>query len=264
MSPFAFRISIPAAIPTFVGLLVWGMSVTQVYTTVGQEAPTGGLTVSSKQEPTSQDQPAVAAAVQQKQDESSNDEGPSQFDKDVAFNYLKQVCAIGPRVSASPGMKKQQKLIQDHFKALGGKLYNQAFYARSPYTLRNVKLHNLIVRWHPRRKKRLLICCHYDTRPFPDRDPVNPQGTFIGANDGASGVALLMELGKHMQELDGPFGVDFIFFDGEEFVIQRQRDPMFLGSTFFRESVCGRQDRLEIRIWIVGRHGRRQRSTDTL
>ena len=77
-----------------------------------------------------------------------------------------------------------------------------------------------------------MICCHYDTRPFPDRDPVNPQGVFIGANDGASGAAFLCELGRHMPNQEGPVGYDFIFFDGEEFVYTRQH-PMFLGSTFF-------------------------------
>lgn len=157
----------------------------------------------------------------------------SQFDQLAAFGYMKDVCAIGPRVSATAGMRKQQKYIQDHFKKIGGKIFNQPFSARSPYTGKNVRLHNLIIQYHPERKKRILICCHYDTRPFPDMDKFNPRGTFIGANDGASGVGLLCELGKHMADLEGTLGVDFIFFDGEEFVIQRQRDPMFLGSTFF-------------------------------
>jgi Zn-dependent M28 family amino/carboxypeptidase len=56
---------------------------------------------------------------------------------------------------------------------------------------------------------------------------------FLGANDGASGVALLHELGKHMAALKGKYGVDFMFFDGEEFVFEYRRDPMFLGSTYF-------------------------------
>ena len=178
---------------------------------------TSGLTVNSGQQ---LDQPVKANQQ-------------TQFDQDAAFGYMKTVCAIGPRISATPGMKKQQALIQDHFKKIGGKIYNQPFSVRSPFNSRNVRLHNLIVRYHLERRRRILICCHYDTRPFPDMDPVNPRGTFIGANDGASGVALLMELGKHIEKMEGPYGVDLIFFDGEEFVIQRQRDPMFLGSTHF-------------------------------
>ena len=160
---------------------------------------------------------------------------PSQFDAQRAFEHLKAVCEIGPRVSASKGMKKQQKYIEDHFKDLGGSFYTQPFRVRSPYTGKFVQLDNIIVQFHPKRKKRLLVCCHHDTRPFPDSDRFNPRGVFIGANDGGSGVGLLCELGRHMQALEGKFGVDLVFFDGEEFVIQRQRDQMFLGSTYFAQ-----------------------------
>jgi len=158
----------------------------------------------------------------------------SQFDQVAAFQYLTDICAIGPRVSASNGMLKQQKLLDNHFKKLKCKRFTQAFQVRSPYNNRFVQLKNIIIQFHPERKKRLLICCHHDTRPLPDQDPVNPRGRFIGANDGASGVALLMELGKHLEKLDGQFGIDFIFFDGEEFVIQR-RGQMFMGSTYFSQ-----------------------------
>ena len=160
---------------------------------------------------------------------------PSQFDAQAAFEHLKKVCEIGPRVSASKGMKKQQKYIEDHFKAIGGSFYTQPFRVRSPYTGKFVQLDNIIVQYHPKRKKRLLVSCHYDTRPFPDSDRFNPRGVFIGANDGGSGVGLLCELGRHLQAMEGDFGVDLVFFDGEEFVIQRQRDQMFLGSTYFAQ-----------------------------
>jgi Zn-dependent M28 family amino/carboxypeptidase len=92
---------------------------------------------------------------------------------------------------------------------------------------------NLIVQWHPDRKKRLLLCCHYDTRPFPDKDLVDPMGRFDGANDGASGVALFHELGKQMPRLNCAYGVDFVFFDAEEFVYDRRRDSLFVGSEHF-------------------------------
>lgn len=161
--------------------------------------------------------------------------GESKFDEKAAFGYLQEICKIGPRPSASPGMRKQQLYLQKHFQEIGGEFLSQKFQARSPYSGKLVELHNLIVRWHPKRTKRLLICCHHDTRPFADSDPRDPRARFIGANDGGSGVALLCELGKHMEALDGEYGVDFIFFDGEEFVIQRQRDPLFLGSTYFAQ-----------------------------
>jgi hypothetical protein len=154
------------------------------------------------------------------------------FDGAAAFEYLKQICAIGPRYSGSSGMAKQQELLVAHFEKLGGKVQMQEFRVRHPRTGNAVEMANLIVEWHPDRKDRVLLCAHYDTRPFPDRDPRNPRGRFIGANDGASGVAVLMELGKHMPKLAGNVGVDFVLFDGEE-LVYTDNDPYFYGSERF-------------------------------
>ena len=96
-----------------------------------------------------------------------------------------------------------------------------------------VPMANLLIEWHPDRKERILLCAHYDTRPFPDQDPINPRGAFVGANDGASGAALFCELAYSMHELKTHYGVDFVLFDGEELVYDGQRDPYFLGSEHF-------------------------------
>ncbi len=163
------------------------------------------------------------------------------FDSTAAFEYLKTICEIGPRVSLSAGMRQQQEFLKAHFEQLDAEVHMQPFNARDPQTGNWVQLTNMVIRWHPERKKRILICCHYDTRPFPDKDPINPRGVFIGANDGGSGVALLCELGKHMADLEGKYGIDFVFFDGEEYVFVAQRDPMFLGSTFFANEYATRR-----------------------
>jgi len=155
-----------------------------------------------------------------------------------AFRYLEQICAFGPRPSGSPGMQKQLELVQQHFKALGGKVTLQRFHARNPLGGANVPMTNVLVEWHPERKERILLVAHYDTRPLPDRDPdprLRRSGEFIGANDGASGVALLMEMAHLMPKLDGPLGVDFLLVDGEELVYDDSRDPYFLGSTWFAQ-----------------------------
>jgi glutaminyl-peptide cyclotransferase len=157
------------------------------------------------------------------------------FDGTAAYAFLETVCDFGPRPSLSVGMTKQREFLKKHFTALGAKMIEQPFNVREPNSGQLVQLTNLVVRWHPERKKRLLFCCHYDTRPFPDRDPVNPRGVFVGANDGGSGVAVLCELGKQIAEMEGPYGVDFVFFDGEEFVYIAKRDPMFLGSGYFAQ-----------------------------
>ena len=214
-------------------------------TATGQEQPTGDQTFqknSRERKPKLFEVSAtpVSAPVEPNSaspgDKAVNEvEVESRFDRDAAFGYLKDICEIGPRPSASPGMQKQQLYLQQHFARIGGRFLSQSFSARSPYDGRWVQLHNIVIQWHPERTKRLMICCHYDTRPFADSDRQNPRAKFIGANDGGSGVALLCELGKHMAALEGNYGVDFVFFDGEEFVIQPRRDPMFLGSTYFAQ-----------------------------
>jgi hypothetical protein len=123
-------------------------------------------------------------------------------------------------------------MLAEHFRAAGATVSGQAFQIRDRRTGKPVHLENLLVSWHPDRTDRVLLAAHYDTRPFPDNDPVDPKGVFLGANDGASGVAVLMELAAAMPALPGPVGVDFVLFDGEEYVFA-PRDPYFLGSTFF-------------------------------
>jgi len=165
----------------------------------------------------------------------ADDEPKMSFDGDAAYKYLSQICELGRRPSGSEGMAKQQRILQDHFTKLGGTVSFQAFDVRHPEDGSRVTMKNLIVQWHPERKERILLCAHYDTRPFPDQDRLRPRGVFIGANDGGSGVAVLSELGKHMPGLTGRYGVDFVFFDGEEFLYDknRDRDRYFLGSQFF-------------------------------
>ena len=153
-----------------------------------------------------------------------------------AFGYLQKVCRLGPRPSGSMAMQRQQRLIVDHFSRLGGRVRFQPFETAHPLSGRAVRMNNLVVTWHPEAKRRVLLACHYDTRPFPDLDRKNPRGRFIGANDGASGVALLMELGHHLKDRPLKVGIDFVFFDAEEFLFARSgrfAGEFFLGSKHF-------------------------------
>jgi hypothetical protein len=171
-----------------------------------------------------------------------------------AFDYLKQVCDIGPRMSGSPGMQKQQQLLQEHFEKLGGKVSFQRFLANNPLGGQKVPMANVLIQWHPDRKERILLVAHYDTRPLPDRDldPVKRRsGTFIGANDGGSGVAVLMELAHLMPSLEGPLGVDFLLVDGEELVYVENRDPYCLGSTWFAKQYAEKPPEHKYRWGVV-------------
>jgi glutaminyl-peptide cyclotransferase len=156
-----------------------------------------------------------------------------------AYEYLKQLCAIGPRPSGSQGMEIQQKLLAAHFQKLGGQVEFQRFRVPHPQTGQSVPMANIVVHWRPQSTSRILLCAHYDTLPYPMEDRENPQGPFVGANDNASGVAVLMELAHDMPALKTDYGIDFLLLDAEEFRF-RQQDRFFLGSEYFaREYVKG-------------------------
>jgi hypothetical protein len=166
---------------------------------------------------------------------------PVAFDGKRAMGYLEAVCKIGPRISGTEGMKKQQALLVKHFEARGGKVSWQRFNARQRSTgKRFVPMANLIVSYHPERARRAIVCAHYDTRPIADQEDArrNWRKPFLSANDGGSGVALMMELANHMKDLKTEVGVDFVFFDGEEYIwdpgtFERRGDEYCLGSKQF-------------------------------
>ncbi|HKB42138.1 MAG TPA: M28 family peptidase, partial [Gemmataceae bacterium] len=137
-------------------------------------------------------------------------------------------------ISGSDGMTKQQEMLAKHFTKLGGKVERQQFTARQRSQRGQVAMANLIVRWHPERQRRIILCSHYDTRPIADQEPDERKWRepFVSANDGGSGVALLMELAHHVKDLKTAVGVDFVFFDGEEYIHQKN-DEYFFGSRHF-------------------------------
>jgi hypothetical protein len=159
---------------------------------------------------------------------------PAAFDAKRAMDYLKEVCKIGPRQSGTDGMKKQQELLKKHFEKLGGKVTFQKFKAKQKSQTDEVEMANMVVSWYPERKRRVILCSHYDTRPIADQEPDerNWRKPFVSANDGGSGVALLMELANHVKKLKTQVGIDFVLFDGEEYIFKRG-DDYFFGSKHF-------------------------------
>jgi len=165
---------------------------------------------------------------------------PAPFDAKRAMGYLEAICKIGPRISGSEGMKKQQELLKKHFEEHGAAVELQTFMARQKSQSKPVEMANLIAKWHPDLKRRVILCAHYDTRPIADQEPDRRKWyePFVSANDGGSGVALLMELAHHMKDLKTAVGVDFVLFDGEEYIFnpaepERGGDRYFFGSDHF-------------------------------
>jgi len=164
------------------------------------------------------------------------------FDKERALGYLKQICDLGPRMSGTEAMTKQQDLIRKHFEAQGAKVELQKFTARQRSQQQSVPMANLIARWNPDRPRRILLSAHYDTRPMAheEPDPRNWRKPFLGANDGAGGPALMMELAHHLGSLPTSVGIDFVLFDGEEYIFNKAPqeqggDLYFFGSEHFAQ-----------------------------
>src|SRR5689334_6360138 len=79
------------------------------------------------------------------------------FDGRQAYEYLREICALGSRTSDTRGMHAQQKMLAEHFKKLGAKVRYQKFRIRHPSTGEPVAMANLIVEWHPERRERILL-----------------------------------------------------------------------------------------------------------
>jgi hypothetical protein len=157
------------------------------------------------------------------------------FDSKRAMGYLRALCDIGPRISGTEGMKRQQELLKKHFEDLGGEVRWQRFTVRQKSVRKDTEMANMIISWHPERRRRCILCSHYDTRPIADQEPNvrRWREPFLSANDGGSGVALLMELAHHMKALPTEVGVDFVLFDGEEYIWDPEGDDYFFGSKHF-------------------------------
>ena len=178
------------------------------------------------------------------------DAKPVAFDGKRAIKYLEAICELGPRISGSTAMKKQQQLIKKHFEELGAKVEFQTFTARQNSVKGEVEMTNIIISFQPDKKRRVILCSHYDTRPIADQepDPRDWRKPFVSANDGGSGVAFLMELGHHMKDLKTAVGVDFVIFDGEEYIFKTEgsnKDIYFIGSRHFAQTWKKSKDRCD-------------------
>lgn len=148
------------------------------------------------------------------------------FDGKLAHQYLTELCAIGPRPSGSEGMIRQQNYLIEHFTKHGAQVQKQGFqfpYPGKPF--QKVPGMNLIFRWKPERMDRILLCAHYDTLPIPTKNPPQLQNLpFVGAEDNAGGIGILMVLAQSLPEIlekeQTRYGIDIVMLDAEEFMFR--------------------------------------------
>jgi glutaminyl-peptide cyclotransferase len=142
---------------------------------------------------------------------------PAEFDPDSAWAALTAQLAFGPRVPGTDAHKACAAWLAARLAACGGRVERDAFTYRDPAGT-DWPLENIIGRFGPGGGARLLLVAHWDTRPWADEDadPALRTRSFPGANDGASGVAVLLELARVFSHRPPPGGVDLLFADGED------------------------------------------------
>ncbi|TFG11502.1 M28 family peptidase [Candidatus Thorarchaeota archaeon] len=133
------------------------------------------------------------------------------FDGNSAFEYLEAQCSFGPRPPGSDNLSKCREYITDQIESSGWVVELQNF------TYRDTKCVNIIAKSQNPNQSRFVLGAHYDTRPLADQDPAIENRTLpvLGANDGASGVAVLLELANSLPEKTRSI-VEFVFFDAED------------------------------------------------
>jgi glutaminyl-peptide cyclotransferase len=157
------------------------------------------------------------------------------FRKDAAFAYLEKQCSFGPRVPGSAAHQKCLDFLTAELKKAGSDVVRQPFFDRDAFSKKNVALTNIIASFESVRKNRLMFCAHWDSRPVADQDPEpsNRKKPVLGANDGASGVAVLLEIARILKTSPPPVGVDLVLFDGEDGGTEGRLTDWCLGSRYF-------------------------------
>lgn len=144
-------------------------------------------------------------------------EKPS-FNSDSAYHYIKKQVEFGPRVPGSNAHKQAANYFVEYFNNQRWQTELQLGEATT-FNGKNIAVKNVIARFDTANKKRILLMAHWDTRPFADRDNSRKSEAIDGANDGASGVGVLMELARsiNQSELKPNIGIDIILFDAEDY-----------------------------------------------
>lgn len=162
--------------------------------------------------------------------------GPA-FDSARAYRYLKEQCAFGPRVAESEAHRKALAYFLAHFQSLGFEVSQQPFVHTDMATGRKVPMANVIAVIPGRERGRppLLFCAHWDSRPRADQEASEMLAAWpiTGANDGASGAAILMELANGLKAKPPLQTVYLALFDGEDYGREGNLDEYFLGARHF-------------------------------
>ncbi len=131
----------------------------------------------------------------------------ARFDSARAYEHLRQVVALGPRPAGSPAIERTREYITAQLTSAGVSVVRQPFVAKTP--IGDIQMVNLIATIPGTRQDRIAITGHYDTKLFREFP-------FVGANDGGSSTAFLIEMARVLKARQNALTIELIFFDGEE------------------------------------------------
>ncbi len=160
-----------------------------------------------------------------------------EFDGEKAFSYLQAQTDFGPRNPNSIGHQKCLDYLVQELSRYAESVTRQNFIHHG-YGGEVLKLTNIFGSFNITASDRILLLAHWDTRPRADedKDSAKQNQPILGADDGASGVAVLLEIARLLKQTPPPFGVDILFVDGEDYGKSRDLDSYFLGSRYFMKT----------------------------
>lgn len=140
------------------------------------------------------------------------------FDADSAYAYVSRQVAMGPRVNNTAPHAKCERWLVETLRLAGADTVIEQKAVVTDYAGRPLDINNIIARYNPSASKRILLLAHYDTRPMADQDadPTNRSKAVPGANDGASGVGVLLEVARQIGLSRPAIGVDILLSDAED------------------------------------------------
>lgn len=140
------------------------------------------------------------------------------FSADSAFYFVKVQTDFGPRVPNGAAHEKCAAFLRERLATYCDTVYVQSFDAKA-YNGTVLKSQNIIGTFNPQADKRIILAAHWDSRPFADQEanPANHGTPIDGANDGASGVGVLLEVARQLSNSKPDVGVDIILFDSEDY-----------------------------------------------
>ncbi|NGP87931.1 M28 family peptidase [Fodinibius halophilus] len=188
----------------------------------------------------------------------NKDQFVPQFNADSAYHFIEEQVALGPRNPGSEGHRKTKAFLLNTLRDFSSErtVFPQNFTAKG-YQGEELKLTNIIAAFNTQSSDRIMLCAHWDTRPRADKADKNKQEPILGADDGGSGVGVLLELARLFKENPPPIGVDIVLFDGEDYGKEGDLDNYFLGSRYWAQNppVKGYSPRFGILLDMVGGKG---------